>query len=140
MNIQRMPRTPNDRFVTVMEVSMTAVVQVLYLQIVKPFVKQVKESVEALSNMATALDAQLNSLLLFFGETPDSPDAPKPEEFFGSILTFSTSLQVSEATDVESSTNTGCRKPPWRCMMRSLLKSTRRRRWSYHLLHPPGNQ
>ena len=54
----------------------------------------VDESVGALSKMAAALDTQLSSLLLFFGETPESPEAPKPEDLFGLVITFSTSLQV----------------------------------------------
>ena len=60
----------------------------------KPFVKQVSNSVDALTKMATSLDAELKSMLAFFGENPESPDAPKPEDFFGMILTFSSSLQV----------------------------------------------
>lgn len=61
----------------------------------QPFTKQVRESVHALHKMASSLDTQLSALLVFFGENPDSPEAPKPEDFFGLILTFSTSLQVS---------------------------------------------
>ncbi|KAJ3551751.1 hypothetical protein NM688_g4527 [Phlebia brevispora] len=80
---------PNDRFISVMQ----------------PFVQQVSGNVDALNNMAISLDTQLASLLTFFGEKPDSPEAPKPEDFFGLILTFSTSLQkaaleVHDATPV----------------------------------------
>lgn len=44
--------------------------------------------------MSNSLEAELKSMLAFFGENPDSPEAPKPEDFFGMILTFSSSLQV----------------------------------------------
>lgn len=49
--------------------------------------------VDSLKNMGTSLDSELRSLLAFFGETPDSPEAPKPEDFFGLILSFSSALQ-----------------------------------------------
>ena len=60
----------------------------------KPFVEQVGGSVDALAKMANSLETELTSMLAFFGENPDSPDSPKPEDFFGMILTFSSSLQV----------------------------------------------
>ena len=60
----------------------------------QPFVKTISPSVDALKNMATALDNELRSLLAFFGENPEAQDAPKPEDFFGLILSFSSSLQV----------------------------------------------
>ena len=56
--------------------------------------KTVSPSVDALKNMATALDNELRSLLSFYGENPEAQDAPKPEEFFSLILSFSSSLQV----------------------------------------------
>ena len=51
-------------------------------------------SVDALTKMSVSLEAELKSMLTFFGENPDSPEAPKPEDFFGLILSFSSSLQV----------------------------------------------
>ena len=48
--------------------------------------------VDSLKNMGTSLDTELRSLLTFFGEAPDSPEAPKPEDFFGLILSFSSSI------------------------------------------------
>lgn len=60
----------------------------------QPFIREVTGSVDALNKMAGSLEAQLDSLLSFFGEIPDSPESPKPEDFFGLVLTFSTSLQV----------------------------------------------
>ena len=49
--------------------------------------------IESLRKMGLSLDGELRSLLAFFGESPESPDAPKPEEFFGLILSFSSALQ-----------------------------------------------
>ena len=49
--------------------------------------------VDSLKNMATSLDNELRSLLAFYGEQPDSPEAPKPEDFFGLVLSFSSALQ-----------------------------------------------
>ena len=45
--------------------------------------------------MSASLDAELKALLAFYGETADGPEATKPEEFFGMILSFSSSLQAS---------------------------------------------
>ena len=44
--------------------------------------------------MCSALEGELRSLLIYYGENPDSPDAPKPEDLFGLIASFSSSLQV----------------------------------------------
>jgi hypothetical protein len=67
----------NDRFVSVMQ----------------SFVGQVTPAVDALKNMGSAVETDLRSLLIFYGENPDAPEAPKPEEFFSLILSFSSSLQ-----------------------------------------------
>lgn len=57
---------------------------------------EVSSGVDALRNMSSTLDAELRSLLAYFGEDPNSPEAPKPEDFFGLIASFSSSLQVSQ--------------------------------------------
>jgi diaphanous 1 len=44
--------------------------------------------------MGKALESELSSLLLYYGENSNSPDASKPEDLFGMILAFSSSLQV----------------------------------------------
>jgi len=75
--VQRLNPGPEDRFVIVMQ----------------PFVARVSSSVNALQNMAASLGRELHSLLQFYGENPDTPEAPKPEDFFGLVLTFSLSLQ-----------------------------------------------
>ncbi|KAJ8455460.1 hypothetical protein ONZ51_g12454 [Trametes cubensis] len=74
---RRMPPNPQDRFVIVMQ----------------PFALQMSSVIESLQNMSSSLDNELRALLAFYGENPDSPEAPKPEDFFGLILSFSSSLQ-----------------------------------------------
>lgn len=76
------------------------------IAICQPFARQVNASVDALSKMSASLEGELRSLLAFFGENPDSPEAPKPEDFFGMILSFSSSLQKAalEVHDTEVKT------------------------------------
>ncbi|KAJ3566776.1 hypothetical protein NP233_g6789 [Leucocoprinus birnbaumii] len=64
-----------------------------FVQVMEPFVDKVKESIQALASMGTTLDKELKSLLTYYGEDPSSPEAPKPEDFFGLIASFSSSLQ-----------------------------------------------
>ena len=45
--------------------------------------------------MASALDSELRSLFLYYGESTETAEGMKAEDFFGMILSFSTSLQVS---------------------------------------------
>lgn len=45
--------------------------------------------------MSTTVDKELKSLLSYYGENPESPEAPKPEDFFGLVASFSSSLQVN---------------------------------------------
>jgi hypothetical protein len=66
-----------------------------FVHIMQPFLAEVGPSVAALKSMANSLDGELRSLLAYYGENPDSPDSPKPEDFFGLILSFSSSLQAS---------------------------------------------
>jgi diaphanous 1 len=58
-------------------------------------VDQVSDSVDALKKMGSSVEGELRSLLAYYGESPDSPETPKPEDFFGLVLSFSSSLQVS---------------------------------------------
>lgn len=44
--------------------------------------------------MGNAVEAELKNLLIYYGEDPTSSEAPKPEDFFGLVLSFSSSLQV----------------------------------------------
>ena len=45
--------------------------------------------------MASALESELRSLFLYYGESTETTEGLKAEDFFGMILSFSTSLQVS---------------------------------------------
>jgi hypothetical protein len=54
-----------------------------------------RRNVDALKNMASALESELRSLLLYYGESTEIVEGMKAEDFFGMILSFSTSLQVS---------------------------------------------
>ncbi|KAG6861568.1 hypothetical protein C0995_014864 [Termitomyces sp. Mi166 len=58
--------------------------------------EQVSSSVDALKNMSNSLDGELRGLLSYFGEDPNAQEASKPEDFFGLIVSFSTSLQSLE--------------------------------------------
>jgi diaphanous 1 len=60
----------------------------------QPFLVKERVTVDAVSKLGAALEADLGNLLLYYGESPDSPDSPKPEDFFALILSFSSSLQV----------------------------------------------
>jgi diaphanous 1 len=60
--------------------------------------------VNALKKMSAALEGDLQSMLRYFGETPESPEAPKYEDFFSMICSFSSALQkaVLEVHDAEA--------------------------------------
>jgi diaphanous 1 len=51
-----------------------------------------------LKKMSIAVEGELRSLLIYYGEQPDSPDAPKPEDLFGLISSFASSLQVRDVS------------------------------------------
>lgn len=84
-----------DRFVEVMEVSSLVWRIPCLIEFCKPFLIKERVTIDAVSKLGAALEAELRNLLIFYGETPDSPDSPKPEDFFALILSFSSSLQVS---------------------------------------------
>ncbi|KAL5527808.1 hypothetical protein ACEPAG_6609 [Sanghuangporus baumii] len=79
IKVQRQSKAvhPDDRFVQVME----------------PFVVQVTSSIQALENMNRIVEAELKSLMAYYGELVDSPEGPKPEDFFSLIVSFSSSLR-----------------------------------------------
>jgi hypothetical protein len=87
--------TTHDRFVDVMEVSSLMRRLPCLIELRKPFLIKERVTIDAVSKLGAALEADLKSLLIYYGETPDSPDSPKPEDFFAMILSFSSSLQVS---------------------------------------------
>ncbi|OJA17689.1 hypothetical protein AZE42_11865 [Rhizopogon vesiculosus] len=72
----RMP-SDNDQFVAVMQ----------------PFAFTVAKSVDALKNMASVVETDLRALFSYYGENLDSPEGPKPDDFFGMVCSFSSSLQ-----------------------------------------------
>lgn len=76
-----------------------------FAPVMKGFMTQVTPAVDALKNMGSSIEADLRSLLVFYGENPDSAEAPKPEDFFSLILSFSSSLQkcALEVHDAEVS-------------------------------------
>jgi hypothetical protein len=84
-----------DRFVEVMEVSSLVRRISRLTEFSKPFLIKERVTIDAVSKLGAALEAELRNLLIFYGETPDSPDSPRPEDFFALILSFSSSLQVS---------------------------------------------
>jgi diaphanous 1 len=75
-----------------------------FVQVMQPFVEQVGPRVEALKKMGSALEGELQALLVYFGERPETPEAPKPEDFFGLIASFSSSLEkcAQEVQDAEA--------------------------------------
>lgn len=60
----------------------------------QPFTLEVAQRVDALNNMAALVETDLRALFSYYGEDLDSPEGPKPDDFFGMICSFSSSLQV----------------------------------------------
>jgi len=54
----------------------------------------VAKGVDALKNMTAAVETDLRALFSYYGEDFDSHEGPKPDDFFGMICSFSSSLQV----------------------------------------------
>ena len=110
------PLPTQDRFVEVMEVSSLVRRIPRLTEFCKPFLIKERVTVDAVSKLGAALEAELRNLLIFYGETPDSPDSPKPEDFFALILSFSSSLQVSRRLPLNIAWQLGYdyRKRPWK--------------------------
>ncbi|EJD01599.1 FH2-domain-containing protein [Fomitiporia mediterranea MF3/22] len=64
-----------------------------FVQVMEPFVVQVTSSIQALENMNRAVESDLKSLMAYYGEMADSPEGPKPEDFFSLIVSFSSALR-----------------------------------------------
>lgn len=62
----------------------------------QPFLQEKSNTIDALKNMAASLSKELDAMLSYYGEKPDTPESPKPEDFLGLILSFSSSLQVGQ--------------------------------------------
>lgn len=83
-----------------------------------------------MKNMGLSVESELKSLLAYYGETASGPDAIKPEDFFGLILSFSSSLQVTSsfATLIMEVTNFLClrnlqsRFMKWRSLIHKRLR------------------
>ncbi|TCD69991.1 hypothetical protein EIP91_005241 [Steccherinum ochraceum] len=93
---QKDPLSQGDRFVSVMQ----------------PFILVSGPTVDAIKKMSLSLDAELKSLLTFYGEMAEGPEATKPEDFFSMILSFSSSLQKAalEVHDAEVKSGKGAPK------------------------------
>lgn len=70
---------PSDRFIPVMS----------------RFALEATSSVDKIRHKGESIGVELKALLEFFGEATEGPEATKPEDFFGMVLTFSLALQVS---------------------------------------------
>ncbi|KAF8138924.1 hypothetical protein EV363DRAFT_1315171 [Boletus edulis] len=69
------------------------------------FIVQASDTVEALKELTASVENDLRSVYSYYGESFDSPDSLKPEDFFGMICSFSSSLQKA-AIDVTPRTPT----------------------------------
>lgn len=58
------------------------------------FIAQVSPNVDALMNIGNMIQEELRSLLIYYGENPDSSDARKPEDLFRLVASFLSSLQA----------------------------------------------
>ena len=65
------------------------------MSLAQPFLQDARRNVDALKNMASALELELRSLFLYYGESTETAEGMKAEDFFGMILSFATSLVVS---------------------------------------------
>lgn len=121
-----------DRFLFVMKVSHGPVVNwevAIDPFTIQPFLQDARRNVGALNNMASALESELRSLFLYYGESTEAAEGLKAEDFFGMILSFSTSLQVStnlaEGLDPRSRRS---RNQPLRCIKLKRSKKPLHRR------------
>ncbi|KAJ6515515.1 hypothetical protein C8R45DRAFT_809608 [Mycena sanguinolenta] len=65
-----------------------------FIPVMESFILGVRESVDAMEKMSSAVEGECRDLLLYYGESPDSPQISTPEKFFGGILSFSSSLRI----------------------------------------------
>ncbi|KAJ6566848.1 hypothetical protein B0H19DRAFT_1258033 [Mycena capillaripes] len=79
-----------------------------FIRVIEPFVVQVGPSAKAMKIMGNLLQEEYRSLLVYYGENLDSPEALDAEKLFQLILSFSSSLQVSFISEGNSLGN----KPP----------------------------
>ncbi|KAH7922962.1 FH2-domain-containing protein [Leucogyrophana mollusca] len=82
-----------------------------FVAVMQPFVAKVTENVDALKKMADFVETDLRGLFSYYGESLDSPDGLKPEEFFGMICSFSSSLQKAAVEVYEAQQKLLASKP-----------------------------
>lgn len=109
---------------------------IIIVDTTQPFLGQISERVDALKQLAQTVENDLRSLYAYFGESFDTPESPKPEDFFGMICSFSLSLQVSHrsAAITDLLQHNLSRKLPLGCTILRPSKlshqlSSRRKRW-----------
>ncbi|CAI2175942.1 18087_t:CDS:10 [Funneliformis geosporum] len=75
-----------------------------FLEVMDDFVKQVESTIQRIQETATNLDNELKQMLIYYGEDPKSI---KPEDFFGLIVSFSSSIMKArkENEDARKKTN-----------------------------------
>ena len=80
--------------------------------------------------MASALELELQSVFLYYGEPVETAEGMKAEDFFGMISSFATSLQVStnQAESLGPALSTPYRNPLSRCTKPKRNKKRLRRR------------
>ncbi|KAF9232167.1 hypothetical protein BU15DRAFT_55302 [Melanogaster broomeanus] len=64
-----------------------------FVKVMQPFLAQISGSVEALKEMTASVESDLRSLFTYYGESFESSEGPKPDDFFAMICSFSSSLQ-----------------------------------------------
>jgi len=131
LDCKKARRLAGDRFVEVME----------------PFVKTVQGMVTTLRDEADTLDSSLKSLLAYYGETSESGEGPKPEEFFGLIMSFSSALQKASIEVHAADPEIGAAQPVPSVSLdesqetpeRGLDSPTLKRKPSAQTLQPPSS-
>ncbi|EIW76318.1 hypothetical protein CONPUDRAFT_139713 [Coniophora puteana RWD-64-598 SS2] len=82
-----------------------------FVAIMQPFVERQSTSIDALKKMMDAVEGDLRSLLAYYGESGDPSDGIKPEDFFGIVCSFSTTLQKAALEVHEAEQKTKSKVP-----------------------------
>jgi len=65
--------------------------------------------------MGAAVDKDLHSLLVYYGEPTESGEGTHPEDFFALVMSFSSALNVRDSTiPFVFLLTLSYRKPPWK--------------------------
>ncbi|KAI8360387.1 hypothetical protein B0O80DRAFT_203131 [Mortierella sp. GBAus27b] len=65
----------------------------LFIEVMEKFVDANEEGIQKIVSVGQGLEQDLRTLLAFYGEDPNNP---KPEDFFGMLVSFSAMLQKSQ--------------------------------------------